>query len=67
MKISNKLILAFGLLMLGMIVNAFLINYSVEKNNEITEKFLNVYQPSAENLQEMFNMITESDALIKIG
>ncbi len=65
MKISNKLILAFGVLMLGMIINALMINYTVEKNKEITEKFLNTYQPSAENLQKLFNMTGESDVLIK--
>lgn len=65
MKISHKLILAFGTLMLGMLVNAFMINNTVKKNNEITERFREVYSPSAAYLQEMYKMVTESDVLIK--
>ncbi len=64
MKISTKLILAFGILMIGMIINAVLIYTTISSNNEITKRFKEVYQPSADKLQELEGMINKSKMLI---
>jgi len=65
LKISNKLILAFGIIFIGFLVNSLLTLQIVNKNNELSEKYQNIYAPSAKNIDELYKLINDSKFLIK--
>lgn len=65
LKISHKLILAFGIIFIGFLTNSLLTLKIVNKNNELSKKYQEIYAPSAKFIDELYKVINESKFLIK--
>ncbi len=65
LKISHKLILAFGILLVAMLLNALLTTNLVRKNKAINDKYNRILEPSATLMESMLFMINNSKLLIK--
>lgn len=63
--IANRLALGFGILTLALLVNSFvtynILTSSIQKNNDIQ----NIYNPSANYLNQLTEMLTNSKMLVK--
>jgi len=63
--IANRLALGFGILTLALLVNSFvtynILTRSIQKNNDIQ----NIYNPSANYLNQLTEMLTNSKMLVK--
>ncbi len=63
--IAKKLILGFGVVTIAILVNMYLINRTLKKSLEVSEKISTVYVPSADLVRELSNTIISSKMLIK--
>lgn len=63
--IAKKLILGFGVVTIAILVNMYLINRTLKKSLEVSEKISMVYVPSADLVRELSNTIISSKMLIK--
>jgi GAF domain-containing protein/HAMP domain-containing protein len=63
--IAKKLILGFGIVTIAILVNMYLINRTLKKSIEVSEKISMVYVPSADLVRELSNTIISSKMLIK--
>ncbi len=64
LTISRKLIIGYGLLVLAIITNGYLINSTLKQNRDIAERITKIYNSSLILLEEMKILITESKGLI---
>ena len=65
LKIAGKIGLGFGVLTLAVILNTILINNVLNKSRRLNENNSKVYQPSEDLLVRMFNLVNNSQMLIK--
>jgi len=65
LKIAAKIGLGFGIMTIAVIVNAFITSSALEKSREVNDKISNVYTPSLEFINELYNKINDSRMLIK--
>lgn len=65
LKVWQQLVIAFGIIFLGFLVNSLLTLQIVNKNNELNEKYQKVYAPSAKYVDELYKLVNESRFLIK--
>ena len=65
LKVWQKLVLAFGIIFLGFLVNSLLTLQIVTKNNELNDKYQKIYSPSAKYIDELYKLLNESRFLIK--
>ena len=63
--IAKKLILGFGVVTIAILVNMYLINRTLNKSLEVSEKISTVYVPSADLVRELSNTLISSKMLIK--
>ena len=63
--IAKKLILGFGVVTIAILVNMYLINRTLKKSIEVSEKISTVYVPSADLVRELSNTLISSKMLIK--
>ncbi len=65
LTIGNKLIIGFGVILLALIVNAFIILNSSIKNGRLNRQITENYNPSQTNLNDLRILLTDSKILIK--
>ncbi len=65
LKIAAKIGLGFGIMTVAVIVNALITSSALEKSREVNDKISNVYTPSLEFINELYNKINDSRMLIK--
>ncbi len=65
LTISNKLILGFGVVTVAIFVNSILINRTLNSSVEVSDKISEIYEPSANYLVELSDVILNSKMLIK--
>ncbi|MDA3954899.1 MAG: GAF domain-containing protein [Bacteroidales bacterium] len=63
--IAKKLVLGFGIITVALFINILLINSNLKKSLEINQEISTVYDPSANLLAELSNMLVTSKMLIK--
>jgi len=63
--ITQKLIVGFGILLFATLINGLLIYSSLNRNQELNDKVLNIYNPSSAKLQELLALVNNSQMLIK--
>ncbi|MBI9066132.1 MAG: GAF domain-containing protein [Salinivirgaceae bacterium] len=63
--ITNKLILGFGILVVAIILNGVFTYSTLNENQELNNKITSVYNPSAENLQELYSLVNNTQMLAK--
>lgn len=64
-SIANKLILGIGIIIVAILINSYLINNSLKKSRQINEKISELYVPSVSHLNNLYNQVSRSKALIK--
>lgn len=64
-SITLKLILSIGAIILAILLNSYIINNSLKKSRKINQKITELYVPSASHLNELYNLVNRSKALIK--
>ncbi|MFO8234383.1 MAG: GAF domain-containing protein [Bacteroidales bacterium] len=64
-SIANKLILGITVIILAILVNSYIINNSLKKSREINHQISEIYAPSATYLNNLYNQVNRSKALIK--
>ena len=64
-SITAKLIIAIGVIIVAILINSYLINKSLKRSREINQKVSELYVPSAAHLNNLYNMVNQSKALIK--
>ena len=65
LKIATKIILAFGLITLAVIVNAFLTSSALQKSRDVNDKISNIYTPSLAFINDLYSKISDSRMLVK--
>lgn len=63
--IAKKLIFGFGIVTIAIVLNAFLINRTLNESIEVNNEISNIYVPSADALRELTNTMVSSKMLIK--
>jgi PAS domain S-box-containing protein len=63
--ITQKLIVGFGILLLTTLINGLYIYSELNKNQELNNKVIYVYNPSSARLQELIAIVNNSQMLIK--
>ncbi|MBN2611927.1 MAG: GAF domain-containing protein [Bacteroidales bacterium] len=64
-KIATKIIIAFGLITLSVIVYAFIISNALQKSRELNDRISNVYTPSLSFINDLYSKISDSRMLVK--
>lgn len=64
-SISHKIILAFGILLLLVVIAIIAIFILSNKNKVLNQRISNIYSPSVTYLTELDNLLTESQMLIR--
>jgi len=64
-SIAAKLIMGISVIIVAILINSYLINKSLKKSRHINQKVSELYVPSAGHLNELYNMVSRSKALIK--
>jgi methyl-accepting chemotaxis protein len=64
-KIAGKIGLGFGILMLALVLNAFLISSVINKSRDLNIKISQVYEPSEAKLVKLQNLVSNSQMLIR--
>ncbi len=65
LKIATKIILAFGLITLAVIINAFLTSSALQKSRNVNDKISNIYTPSLAFINDLYSKISDSRMLVK--
>jgi len=65
LKIAAKIGLGFGLVTVAVIINGILTSNALQKSREVNDKITNVYTPSLEWINKLYNDVSESRMLIK--
>ncbi len=63
--ITQKLIVGFGILLFATLLNGLFIYSSLNKNQELNDKVITIYNPSSAKLQELLSLVNSSQMLIK--
>ncbi|MEA3444036.1 MAG: response regulator, partial [Bacteroidota bacterium] len=63
--ISTKLLIGFGIVVIGVIISSSLTYRTLEKNRQISEEITRIYSPSATKLDQLYSEITNSMMLAK--
>ena len=63
--ITQKLIVGFGVLLFATLLNGMFIYSSLNKNQELNDNVINIYNPSSAKLQELESLINNSQMLVK--
>jgi PAS domain S-box-containing protein len=63
--ITQKLIVGFGILLFATLINGVFIYSSLNRNQELNEKVLTIYNPSSAKLQELIALVSNSQMLVK--
>jgi HAMP domain-containing protein/putative methionine-R-sulfoxide reductase with GAF domain len=63
--ISNKLILGFGVVTVAIFINSILINRTLNRSVEVSDRISEIYEPSANYLVQLSDLILNSKMLIK--
>jgi PAS domain S-box-containing protein len=63
--ITQKLIVGFGVLLFATLINGVFIYSALNKNQELNEKVLTIYNPSSAKLQELIALVSNSQMLVK--
>jgi PAS domain S-box-containing protein len=63
--ITQKLIVGFGVLLFATLLNGMFIYSSLNKNQELNDKVITIYNPSSAKLQELESLINNSQMLVK--
>ncbi|MFO7655959.1 MAG: GAF domain-containing protein [Bacteroidales bacterium] len=64
-KIATKIIIAFGLITLAVIIYAFIISNALQKSRELNDRISNVYTPSLSFINDLYSKISDSRMLVK--
>jgi len=64
-SITAKLIVGISVIIVAILINSYLINKSLKRSREINQKVSELYVPSAAHLNNLYNMVNQSKALIK--
>ena len=65
LKIAAKIGLGFGIMTVAVILNALVTSSALERSRKINDKITNVYTPSLNYINELYNKINDSRMLIK--
>lgn len=63
--IANKLIVGFGILILASLINGLYTYSTLNENQNLNKDILTIYDPSVTKLDELNNMINNSQMLVK--
>jgi len=63
--IANKLVLSFGIVTIAIFVNSYLINRTLHRSVDVSTEIAQIYEPSANYLVELSDLILTSKMLIK--
>lgn len=63
--ITQKLIVGFGVLLVATLLNGMFMYSSLNHNQQLNEKVINIYNPSLAKLQELESMVNNSQMLAK--
>jgi methyl-accepting chemotaxis protein len=64
-SIANKLILGISVIILAILVNSYIINNSLDRSRKINKTITELYVPSASYLNQLYNEVNRSKALIR--
>ncbi|HJX72206.1 MAG TPA: GAF domain-containing protein [Bacteroidales bacterium] len=64
-KIATKIILAFGVITLAVIINALMTSSALQKSREVNDKISNLYTPSLAYINDLYSKIGDSRMLVK--
>ncbi|MBN2213737.1 MAG: GAF domain-containing protein [Bacteroidales bacterium] len=65
LKIATKIILAFGVITLAVIINALMTSSALQKSREVNDKISNLYTPSLAFINDLYSRISDSRMLVK--
>ena len=65
LRIATKIILAFGVITLAVIINALMTSSALQKSREVNDKISNLYTPSLAYINDLYAKISDSRMLIK--
>ncbi len=65
LRIATKIILAFGVLTLAVIINALMTSSALQKSREVNDKISNLYTPSLAYINDLYAKISDSRMLVK--
>jgi len=63
--IAGKLILAFTIILVTIILSTLIIYRTLEVNRQTSQRVIRIYSPSSSNLHDLFFLVTNSKMLIK--
>ncbi len=64
-SVSNKLIIGFGIITLGVLISSILTYITLDKNRKVSDEITKVYSPSVSYLNELLSQMNNSKMLIK--
>jgi methyl-accepting chemotaxis protein len=65
LKIATKIILAFGVITLAVIINALMTSSALQKSRQVNDKISNLYTPSLTFINDLYSRISDSRMLVK--
>ncbi len=65
LRIATKIILAFGVITLAVIINALMTSSALQKSREVNDKISNLYTPSLAYINDLYAKISDSRMLVK--
>ena len=65
LRIATKIILAFGVITLAVIINALMTSSALQKSREVNDKISNLYTPSLAYINDLIAKISDSRMLVK--
>ena len=65
LRIATKIILAFGVITLAVIINALMTSSALQKSREVNDKISNLYTPSLAYINDLYSKIGDSRMLVK--
>ena len=65
LRIATKIILAFGVITLAVIINALMTSSALQKSREVNDKISNLYTPSLAYINDLNAKISDSRMLVK--
>ncbi|OQX73097.1 MAG: hypothetical protein B6D64_14320, partial [Bacteroidetes bacterium 4484_276] len=64
-SVSNKLIIGFGIITLGVLTNSILTFTTLDKSRQVSDEITKIYSPSVSYLNDLLSEINNSKMLIK--
>jgi methyl-accepting chemotaxis protein len=65
LRIATKIILAFGVITLAVIINALMTSSALQKSREVNDKISNLFTPSLAYINDLYAKISDSRMLVK--